>query len=344
MSTIASNAQTDEWGIDRKVAFLRSPAAFDGVREVRAVETHMSWVFLAGSFAYKLKKPVRLPYLDFGAVETRRRDCEEEVRLNRRLAAGVYIGVVPLTLKTDGGMAIGGSGAAIDWLVKMHRLPDAGMLDRLIATGTVSMARVRSLVARLVGFYRAAPAVDWGPGECARRLARDVADVAAELVQSRYDLPAARIRTVVEAQRVYLTRAAQVFDRRVAEGRVVEGHGDLRPEHVCLDPGPVVIDCLEFNRDLRLLDAVDELAFLALECERLGDPGLGARILELYAELGGDAFEPQLAAFYRCHRACVRAKLAVWHLRDPQLADTRKWIARALSYLQLADKYADALR
>lgn len=334
----------DEPGIERKLAFLGTAAAYPPpVREVRAVETHMSWVFLAGGFAYKLKKPVRLSHLDFSTVGARRRNCEEEVRLNRRLAPWVYVGIVPLTREADGGLAISGDGRVVDWLVKMHRLPEANMLDRRIAHGNVPLARVRSLVARLVAFYRSAPAVDWKPGDQGQRLAQELEDAAAELARPRYGLPAARLGTLVAAQRDFLAGAAQVFDRRVAEGRVVEGHGDLRPEHVCLDPGPVVIDCLEFDRELRLLDPVDELAFLALECERLGDRALGERLLGLYGELSGDHPAPQLADFYRSHRACVRAKLAVGHLREPALANPQKWLFRAQTYLQLAERYAPGL-
>lgn len=344
MTTTTENRAGDDVGIDRKVAFLARLAAYpEGVGEVRAVETHMSWVFLTDGFAYKLKKPMRLPYLDFSTVEARRTNSEEELRLNRRLAPDVYLGVVPLTREAGGELALGGEGPPVDWLVKMRRLPEAGMLDRLIGEGAVPIERIDALVARLARFYREAAVVDWEPGEYVRRLNDHVEADAAELMDPRYGLPAERVRAVLAAQRAFLARAAERFERRMREGRVVEGHGDLRPEHVCLAPEPVVIDCLEFNREFRLLDGVEDLAFLALECERLGDAELGQHILESYAAISGDSPDPELVSFYKSRRACVRAKTAAWHLSDPALPEPRKWLARACEYVELAGKHVAVL-
>lgn len=335
----------DEITLARKLAFLLRPAAYGGdVDRVEAVETHMSWVFLAGDYAYKLKKPVRLAYLDFSTVAARRHDCEEEVRLNRRLAAEVYLGTLALTRGPDGGLRLGGSGEVLDWLVKMRRLPEDGMLDRCIARGKVPEARLAALADLLARFYGLAPRVDWGPGVHAERTRRDVEADAAELLRAPCDLPPGRIDAILAAERAFLRHAAAWLDRRVAAGRVVEGHGDLRPEHVCLEPGPVVIDCLEFNREFRLLDAVDELAYLALECERLGAEEIGARILEAYSARSGDAPDPVLVSFYKTRRACLRAKIAVWHLAEPGPAGAAKWLGRAREYLDLAARHAEALR
>lgn len=344
MSMTGKEPADGEIGIDRKVAFLRRPAVYPGgVAAVSAIETHMSWVFLADGLAYKLKKPVHLPYVDFSSVEARRQDCEAEVTLNPRLAPTVYLGVVPLTLESNGELALEGRGSAVDWLVKMRRLPQDGMLDRLIAKGAVPAEGIRKLVVLLTRFYATAPAVDWPPGEYCLRLTQAVEENAAELLRPPYELPSDRIHAVTRAQSDFLGRAAGRFEERVRTGRVVEGHGDLRSEHVCLDPGPVVIDCLEFSRDFRLLDTADELAFLALECERLGDRELGERILSLYAAMSGDLPDPGLVDFYKCLRACLRAKIAVQHLQDPGVGDRGKWRGRTLEYLRLAAKYAGRL-
>ena len=238
---------------------------------------------------------------------------------------------------------MGGSGPVVDWLVKMRRLPQSGMLDHLLAKGAVPMDRIRELILRLARFYATAPVVDWAPGAYVERLTRRVDEDAVELLRPAYGLPAARIRAIVAAQRDFLARAGERFEQRVRAGRVVEGHGDLRPEHVCLEPGPVVIDCLEFKRDFRLLDAVDELAYLALECERLGDAALGSHILELYAGASSDTPDAQLVSFYKSHRACLRATLAARHLRDPVVTDPQKWLASARAYLDLAENYAARL-
>lgn len=344
MTIHGEDSAGDDVGIDRKVGFLACASAYpEGVGGVRAIETHMSWVFLADGFAYKLKKPIRLPYLDFSTVEARWRDGEEELRLNGPLAPGVYLGMVPLTLEAEGGLAIRGNGRAVDWLVKMRRLPDADMLDRLIGARAVPSARLAALVVRLARFYAEAAVVDWTPAEYVRRLRDEVAADAAELAAARYGLPAARVHAVLVAQQAFLARASALFEQRIRDGRVGEGHGDLRPEHVCLAREPVIIDCLEFNREFRLLDAVEDLAFLALECERLGDAELGRQILSLYARISGDKPDPGLVSFYTSRRACLRAKTAAWHLDDPNLANPDKWRGRAGEYLELAAKYAAVL-
>ena len=130
--------------------------------------------------------------------------------------------------------------------------------------------------------------------------------------------------------------------RRAQQARLVEGHGDLRPEHICLIAEPVVIDCLEFNRDLRILDPLDELAYLALECERLGAPALGARVLNYYIDVSGDRSEADLMRFYTVYRACLRATLAIWHTDDDTVDDHDKWRTRARDYLELALHHIDA--
>jgi aminoglycoside phosphotransferase family enzyme len=149
------------------------------------------------------------------------------------------------------------------------------------------------------------------------------------------------VEELARAAQGCLERHAALFERRVAERRLVEGHGDLRPEHVCLAPEPVIIDCLEFSRELRLLDPADELAFLALECERLGAPAVGSWFLAAYTEVTGDAPPPLLLRFHRTYRALRRAKLAVWHLEDPAVREPARWTARARRYLELAPLLRD---
>jgi aminoglycoside phosphotransferase family enzyme len=148
------------------------------------------------------------------------------------------------------------------------------------------------------------------------------------------------VEEICERQLATLERNAALFDRRVTEGRVVEGHGDLRPEHVCLEPKPQIIDCLEFSRRLRRLDPLDELGYLALECERLGASAIGAAILEAYRALSGDPAPARLQHAYQAYRALVRAMLAVRHLDDSAVADRAKWIARARGYVELACDHA----
>lgn len=330
--------------LDAKVAFLRSPASYaEGTHDVRAIETHMSWVFLTDDFAYKLKKPVRYAYLDFSSIEARGHYCHEEVRLNQPLAESVYLGAIPLSVHGDH-LRIGNDGTIIDWLVKMRRLPAAHLLDQAIAGGEISSEVLQSVARRLGEFYRGAPSAGWTPDEYTRRLAADIHANGRELSESIYGLPAHVVAAVHAEQLDFLRRQAALLHARVREGHVIEGHGDLRPEHICLDP-PVIIDRLEFNRDLRVLDVADELAFLALECERLGAPAKVAGVFfDAYCRLTGDAPPPVLVLFYRAFRACLRAKIAAWHTTDPAVADKARWARLAHAYLARAATYVQGLR
>jgi len=145
---------------------------------------------------------------------------------------------------------------------------------------------------------------------------------------------------VHDAQNEFLQRAPELFDRRAMEGRVVEGHGDLRPEHVSLESPPVIFDRLEFNRSFRIIDPADELAFLAMECERLGAPQVEQELFGVYHRITGDHPPLQLVHFYKAHRACVRARLAIWHLRDLEKSVWPRWRTVAGEYLRLAESYA----
>ena len=321
-----------------KVAFLRRPESYAGVvPEVEAIETHMAWVFLAGERAYKLKKPVRYDFLDFSTLEGRRRDCEEEVRLNRRLAPDVYLGTVPLIRSEDGSLRLGGAGETVEWLVEMRRLPRARMLDRLILEGSLRPEEVRAAAVLLADFFaRATPTPLTGP-EYRPQLRADAEENRRELLAFCPLIPEADVRTVGEVLGAFVDREGAALEERVHTHRIVEGHGDLRPEHVWLGLPPVVIDCLEFNRAFRLLDSADELAYLSLECERLGAPWLRDVLIGVYGKRTGDRPPAQLVDFYMAHRAFLRAKVALWHLRDGDLAaDPERWTARARTYLSLA--------
>ncbi|HWR77674.1 MAG TPA: hypothetical protein VN283_10760 [Thiobacillus sp.] len=328
--------------LEAKVGFLAQTDAYpEAPSRVETVETHMSWVFLTDTHAYKLKKPVRYDYLDFSTAEARRLDCEQEVRLNRRLAADVYLGVIPLVLGAEGRLSLGGAGETVDWLVQMRRLPAERMLDHLIRSGAVEQAEISRLARRLARFYAAVPADAITPEAYRHSLAGRIEDNLHALSSPEFGLPQAVPAGLARFQLSFLQSHAGLFDRRVRQGRIVEGHGDLRPEHVCLLPEPVVIDCLEFNREFRILDPADELGYLALECERLHAPEVGRWLLESYSEASGDAPPVALLHFYQSCRATLRAKLAIWHLRDDGRHPPGKWIATARDYLELAQRHAD---
>jgi aminoglycoside phosphotransferase family enzyme len=326
--------------IESKVASLRQPAAYSGnPQTVEVIETHMSWVFLAGPMAYKLKKPVLYGRLDFRTLEARRFYCMEELRLNRRLAESVYLDVIALKVDSGGALRIDATGEVVDWLVMMRRLAPQLMLDRMLEDGTASPDDLRALARRLAAFYRSLSPAQVGPSQYLNRLASEIDECERELCDPAFDLETDAVRSLCGRLRSVLEHRADLFVARVASGRIVEGHGDLRPEHVYLGTPPAIIDRLEFSADLRILDCVDELGFLALECERLGSPQSAAVLLDAYRQSTGDTAGEPLIHFYQSLRACVRAKITIWHLREARYRDSAKWPARTRQYLGLAARH-----
>jgi aminoglycoside phosphotransferase family enzyme len=329
-----------EPGLSEKVAFLSEPTAYvPQPQRVERKETHMSWVFLTDRHAWKLKKPVRYDFLDFSTVEARKRNCELEVTLNRRLAPDVYLGAVPLVLDRQARMRLGGKGSVIDWLVQMRRLPQHRMLDAAIAAHAVGAADLDKVGKLLARFYQRARRIPLTPREYVARLEAAGRESARELQCPEHRLPREWIESLYERHSALLRRAAAQLCDRARRGKLVDAHGDLRPEHICLEATPVIIDCLEFNPEFRALDTVSELSFLWLECERLGAPWVGEAIFQTYCQETGDHPPRALVDFYKLQHALVRAKIAVWHLRDPGPGDAPKWIARAKEYLLRAESF-----
>ncbi|CAG9185588.1 hypothetical protein [Cupriavidus pinatubonensis] len=333
----------DSMPVASKVALLRQPGLYpDHPRDVEVVETHMSWVFLTRDYAYKLKKPVRYDYLDFRTLAARQYYCTEEVRLNRRLAGSVYLDVVPMVLEPGGTARFGGKGAVVDWLVKMRRLPADRMLDKALSQGTATQEDARAVATRLGEFYMTLPPAPVTVDEYRGRLRRDIDDCERELSNPAFAQPVALVREVCLAQRRLLAQDPSRFDQRVKEGRIVEAHGDLRPEHICLAPPLAIIDCLEFSRQFRTLDTANEIGFLALECERLGDSDFARVLIGTYRDVTGDRPDAALLHFYQSCSACLRAKITVWHLREAIYRDSPKWPERARCYLRLAEQHMQA--
>ncbi|HEY8520479.1 MAG TPA: hypothetical protein VIN61_10385 [Gammaproteobacteria bacterium] len=320
-----------------KTAFLARPDSLpDRSAFVERIDTHFACVFLSERLAYKLKKPVRVLHADFSHVAARRAYCELEVTLNRRLAADTYLRTVPL-VATPAGLALDGDGEAVDWLVEMRRLPAARTLEALAAQGAVGDGDLAGVVRKLVRFYGETPRAPWDAPTYAAVLERRADDYARQLAAPELGLDGARLARVAAAQRAFVAANRDALASRIAAGRVVDAHGDLRPEHVFLTDDPQLIDCLEFAIELRWLDTAEEIAFLDLELERLGHAALGARLMALYRERSGDDAPRELVLFYRSQRAVVRALLAARHLPGRSGADADRWTARARWYLGAAE-------
>ncbi len=322
---------------------LRSQEAYPvPTSRVEVKEAHWSWVFLTDKFAYKLKKVEANQPLDASMLEIRSRNCQREVDLNRRLATNVYYGVVPVTIDTAGLIRVEGEGTTIDWLVKMRRLPAEQMLDWQIDHHMVNEDFFRRAIVTLCKFYKKSSPATISSQRYIDQQIRDLRQSYHELLMPLYAQSREMVSDVHESLLGYLDRNQESFLTRVDEGRIVEAHGDLRPEHICLESEPVFIDCLDFDARLRILDPASELSFLSLECERLGVGHLSDLIWPDYREICQDKPDMNLLRFYHAFHACIRAMLSVWHLKD-SLASSEKWIARGHSYLKLAESTVQKL-
>lgn len=332
----------DQPTLEQKVAFLSRPGAYvHGAPEVSRRETHMSWVFMAGDRVYKLKKPVRFPYLDFSTLKRREAACRAELRLNRRLAADVYLAVVPLTAVKHG-LEIDGDGTVVDWLVAMRRLDEDQTLERAIQVGRIETWQIDRLAAALIQFYRHANPVFLSGAVQLSEWQQSLAYNRRVLLDSRLGLPCGLVHHLDRVQRRFLGTRGNLLARRIRGRKIVDGHGDLRPEHVWLGDPVRIIDCLEFNPHLRAVDPFDEISFLSLECERLGSAATGEYLKRRVSGGLRDGLSEELYLFYRCHRATLRARLAIAHLLEPNPRTPEKWPRLARTYLRLAA--ADARR
>ena len=282
-------------------------------------ETHVSWVFFVGDKAYKLKKPVRLDFIDLSTRERRLACCEREVELNRRLAPDVYLGVSNV-LGVDGGLC--------DHLVVMRRMPEEARLSRLVADGKPVEDELLEIARTMARFHADAPVYCGLDGEAlagADELRRRWDANLAVLATFGSNLSGGRaVPRITDLSHRFLAGRAGLFAARVAGGRVREGHGDLLADDIfCLPDGPRLLDCLEFDDALRRGDGLADIAFLAMDLERLERPDLGARLLEDYREQAGDSWPEALAHHYIAYRALIRAKVAA--LRAEQAGGAPRW-------------------
>lgn len=325
---------------DPLVLALSRPETWpDAPDAVDVVETHLSWVFLTRYFAFKLKKAVRLMGQDYRTLAARLESARTEVALNRRLAPTVYLGYLPV-VRGDGGQAtVGGAGEVVDWLVWMRRLSDRDLLDGALRAGLAGEDRIRQAADHLAHFTLHQPRAGVDAPAYLNRLRRTLRAGTHVLARHR-GLPTGSLARIERSLHPWLTDHAAPLGRRA--GRVIEGHGDLRPEHVVLGPQAAFIDCLEFDRQLRLLDPIDEIAFLGVASERLGAPRVGAIFLEVYTDRTGDAPFEGLVDFYAALRALTRARLAAQRSWEPG-EDMARTTRTAVSWLRAAEAHARAI-
>lgn len=322
--------------------------------DITVVQTHISIVFLAGDHVYKVKKALDLGFLDYSTLAQRKHFCEEEVRLNRRLAPETYLGVARIVRSSDDGslrftMASDDAGETIDYAVVMKRLPAEGMLDARLERDDVDKSLLDRLARKLADFHRACPTGEEVnqyalPGalrkqvdDNLRGLERFVGEIDRDddltLTNAMHD----RLRTVMHDD---LDRLHDTFQTRITNNRIREGHGDLHAGNICiLESGEIVIyDCIEFSEAFRCRDVASEVAFLAMELDRAGRNDLADAFIDAYAKHAEDTGLLELVPFYKRHFAIVKAKVESLKSREEEVdaADRAKSLAKARRYALLA--------
>jgi len=325
-------------------ALLQAQVYAHPVRALELIETHISWVILTGDYAYKIKKPVNLGFLDFSTLAQRRHCCEEEVRLNRRLAPDLYLGVVAVT-GSPRQPRMDGPGAAIEYAVRMAQFPQQAQFDRMLARGALEPRHIDAVAQLVAGFHERAdvagaetafgePDTVWQP-------------VAENFLQIRNAVgedgaAPERLDVLERWSRQSFEQLRAVIGQRKAGGSVRECHGDLHLRNLAwVDDRPLAFDCIEFNPALRWIDVISEVAFLVMDLQDHDQARLARRFLNGYLEHGGDYAGVRMLPFYLVYRAMVRAKVEAIRATQPGLDATgRTGLLRAChGYLDLAERY-----
>lgn len=340
-TSLAANGNPDDAAARQSllVQALRSPECYPHpVREIEILETHISYVLLTGAFAYKIKKPVDLGFLDFSSLEKRRFYCDEELRLNRRLAPDLYREVVPIAGPLSH-PRLGGTSPPVEYAVKMVQFPQAALLDRILSQGGLSPEHIDALADRVAVFHRQAaraaadgeygkPAAVWAP------MAQNFSQLS-DYLQTETER---RLLDELEGWSCGQYAGLEgIFLGRQRAGFVRECHGDLHLGNVALMEGvPQIFDCIEFNPNLRWIDVMSEIAFTVMDLEARNRPDFARRFLNRYLEASGDYPGLRVLPLYRVYRALVRAKVACIRAAQEDSLHRQRNLATAVEYLALA--------
>jgi aminoglycoside phosphotransferase family enzyme/predicted kinase len=322
---------------------LLEPAAYPyAVGKVELVQTHISYVLLAGDFVYKIKKPVDFGFLDFTTLAKRRYYCRQEVILNRRLCPEAYEGVVRVAWQ-GGRPRLEGRGKAVEYAVKMRRLPADRMMNSLLAAGKVSPSMVEAVADRLADFHaRAAtsPAIARYGARAIRVAWEENFEQWAPFINDT--ITAEQDRYLQAYVRSFFIRQRSLLERRVEQERIRDCHGDVRCESICFVDGICIFDCIEFNRRFRYTDVAGDIGFLAMDLDFRDQPELANVLVQRYARAAADPEIADLIGFYKCYRACVRGKVESFRLGQAEVSAEEKEQARsaACRYFRLACQYA----
>src|SRR6266487_902017 len=337
-STSSKNLQSQEL-----VEFLRSPATYPHrPPEVRPIQTHISWVFVASPLVFKIKKPVNLGFLDFSTPEKRYHFCQRELELNQRLAPEIYLDTIPI-YKTASGFSFEASGGAIvEYAVKMKELPRSWFLNELLETNLVGEKEINRVIARLQRFYESetpTPEIqEWGTPE-KLKISTDENFTQMEPFVSKTVSPAA-FETIRHFTNRFYIANEKLFLERIQQHRIHDCHGDLHLDHIHITPDAVsIFDCIEFNDRFRFIDIANDLAFLAMDFDFEGRSDLAKLLLQTAAREFRDPEMLNVSDFYKCYRAFVRGKVESIQAIEPETANPDQHLKQAAHYFRLALRY-----
>ena len=313
------------------------------VSTIEQRDTHISKVILTGNFAYKIKKPINLEFLDFTTLDKRRHFCRQEIDLNRRLAPDVYLDVVPITFQ-NGRYHLAGAGSIVEYAVKMRQLPETSSMLQLVRRRKLEKGPIDALAGVLAKFYSQAAtsesintvgSQDTVSRNCEENF-RQTEKFVPEIIDEHMFL------IIQAATRAFLQRRRSLFQHRVEHGKIRDCHGDLRAGHIYFTDGIKIIDCIEFNDRFRYADITSDLAFLAMDLDFEGYPQIAQHLMNTYLEYTKDEEMLILLDFYKCYRAYVRVKVNCFHLQEEDLLTNArsKLINETSRYLKLAYRYA----
>ena len=325
------------------MAFLESPASYPHrPREVRSIQTHISWVFIAPPFVFKVKKPVNLGFLDFSTLEKRHHFCQRELELNRRLCPEAYLGVLPIYASGDD-FSFEADGELAEYTLKMKELPKGWFLRELLAKELVGETEINRVISCLHQFYEAQtprPEVEeWGKPE-KLRISTDENFAQMEEFAGKTISPFA-FETIRHFTNAFYLANQRLFHERIQQHRIRDCHGDLHLDHIHITPeATTIFDCIEFNDRFRFIDIASDLAFLAMDFDFEGKRELGTLLVQNSANELGDAGLLKLTDFYKCYRAFVRGKVESIQASSKGATDAQEHTERAVRYFRLALRYA----
>jgi uncharacterized protein len=333
--------------IENLLELMHDPLAYPhAVTRIQREETHISLVFLTGSVVYKIKKPVKLGFLDFSSLDQRKHYCLAEISLNRRLTHNVYQRIVPITIE-DGCYRLDGRGPAVEYAVQMTQLPAFRTMKQLLRNGAMDKTALGHLARILTVFYEKAAtggAVDaMGASAVIEKNCMENFEETAKHVDNLID--AQTFENAKNSTQAFLRQHRQWFDNRVEIHKIRDGHGDLRAGHIYFCQDRIqIIDCIEFNERFRYVDVICDLAFLCMDLDFLGYRESGRDFLMAYLNDSDDFDSFFLLAFYKCYRAMVRVKVNCLYLDQDHSAgfNKQKVIHDTQRYLNLAGEYAHA--